>query len=88
MTMAERMRAKLTDALEPLELEITDESESHRGHGGYREGGETHFHIRIRSGAFDGLSRVARQRLVHRAVAAELEERVHALSLSLAGSEE
>ena len=86
--MAERMRAKLTEALAPLEMEIQDDSESHRGHGGYRDGGETHFNVRIRSAAFDGLNRVARQRLVHRIVAAELEERVHALSLSLAGSEE
>lgn len=86
--MAERMRAKLTEALQPLELEIQDDSESHRGHGGYRDGGETHFNVRIRSSAFDGLNRVARQRLVYRIVAAELQERVHALSLSLEGSEE
>lgn len=88
MTMAERMRVKLTEALQPIELEIQDDSESHRGHGGYMEGGETHFNVRIRSAAFDGLNRVARQRLVYRTVKAELEERVHALSLSLSGSEE
>ena len=88
MTMAERMRAKLTEALDPIKLEIVDDSERHRGHAGYVEGGETHFNLRIRSSAFDGLSRVARQRLVYRTVADELQERVHALSMTLSGSDE
>ena len=87
-TMAERMRRKLTAELSPTVLEIEDQSESHRGHGGYREGGETHFAVRIRAAAFDGESRVERQRMVHRIVADELAERVHALSLRLEGSGE
>ena len=85
---ADRMRARLTEALAPSELVIDDQSERHRGHGGYREGGETHFHLTIRSAAFDGLGRVQRQRLVNKAVAAELEERVHALGMTLKGSGE
>lgn len=87
-TYADRMRAALTAAFAPESLEIEDQSEAHRGHGGYREGGETHFHINMRAAAFDGQSRVARQRMVHKAVAKELEERVHALSLTLRGLEE
>jgi BolA protein len=87
-TYADRMRAALTEALAPSSLEIEDQSEAHRGHGGYREGGETHFHITMRAAAFDGKSRVARQRMVHKAVAKELEERVHALSMTLQGAEE
>lgn len=86
--IAERMRAKLEEGLAPDELVIEDQSERHRGHGGWREGGETHFHVRVRSAAFDGLNRVARQRIVHRLLAAELEERVHALSLDLRGAAE
>ncbi|HRM76398.1 MAG TPA: BolA family protein, partial [Paracoccus sp. (in: a-proteobacteria)] len=62
--IADEMREKLTE-LAPLQLEIIDESESHRGHGGWREGGETHFRIRMTSPRFDGLNRVARHRLVH-----------------------
>lgn len=85
---ADRMRAKLTEALAPSVFEIEDQSESHRGHGGYVEGGETHFHLIIRSAAFDGLNRVQRQRLVMRTVREELDERVHALSMSLQGSGE
>lgn len=87
-TYADRMRIALTDAFAPEALEIEDQSEAHRGHGGYREGGETHFHVTMRAAAFDGVSRVARQRMVMKAVAKELEERVHALSLSLTGSTE
>lgn len=86
--IADRMRAKIEAELAPRELEIEDQSERHRGHGGWREGGETHFHVRIRSAAFDGLNRVQRQRMIHKLLADELEERVHALSLDLRGVEE
>jgi BolA protein len=79
------MRAKLEAAFSPTELEIVDESEQHKGHGGYREGGETHFRVRMVAPAFEGMSRVARSRAVHKVVAAELEERVHALALELSG---
>ena len=88
MTMAERMREKLTAALAPQVLEIVDESEQHRGHGGWREGGETHFRVRIVSAAFDGMSRVERHRAVNRAVAQELADGVHALALELKGTAE
>jgi BolA protein len=80
------MRSKLEEAFAPTELEIIDESEQHKGHGGYREGGETHFRVRMITPAFDGMSRVARSRAVHKVVAAELEERVHALALELSGT--
>ena len=86
--MAERMREKLTAALAPQILEILDESEQHRGHGGWREGGETHFRIRMVSAAFDGKSRVERHRTVNRVVAQELADGVHALALELKGTAE
>ena len=79
--MAARLRAKLEQALSPLSLDIEDESAKHAGHAGAREGGETHFRVRIVSTSFAGLSRVQRQRKVYAAVAEELAERVHALSL-------
>ena len=80
-TMAARLQKKLEAALSPLSLVIEDESAKHAGHAGAREGGETHFRIRIVSESFAGLSRVERQRKVYAAVAEELAERVHALSL-------
>jgi BolA protein len=76
------MRARLEAALAPSVLDLTDESESHRGHGGYNPAGESHFSLSIESAAFAGQSRVARQRLVYRALGDLMEERVHALSIS------
>ncbi len=88
MNYTERMETKLTKAFSPSHLEIIDESEAHRGHGGYREGGETHFKINIKAEFFNGMSRVAQQRAVMAAVRQELEERVHALALVVSGTEQ
>ncbi len=85
MTYAKRMEARLQAAFAPRKLEIIDQSEDHRGHGGYREGGETHFKIIIRAAAFNGMSRVAQQRAVMAVLKAELDERVHALTLVVSG---
>ena len=82
--IADEMREKLT-GLAPSELEIIDESESHRGHGGWREGGETHFRIRMTSPRFDGLNRLARHRLVHQTLG-DIVPRIHALALELSES--
>ena len=82
--IADEMREKLT-GLAPSQLEIIDESESHRGHGGWREGGETHFRIRMTSPRFDGLNRVARHRLVHQTLG-DIVPRIHALALELGES--
>ena len=83
MTITERMTEKLEAALAPAHLEVQDVSEKHRGHGGYREGGETHFHLVISSAAFAGKNRVQQQRMIYDIVAAEMDERVHALSMEL-----
>lgn len=88
MSIYSRIEQKLTAALAPTELEIEDESQRHAGHAGHRPGGETHFRVRVVSEAFRGESRVARQRRVYAILAAELEERVHALSLSTLTPEE
>ncbi|HET9069215.1 MAG TPA: BolA family protein [Amaricoccus sp.] len=79
----EIMRAKLEAAFRPEHLEVIDESEAHRGHAGWREGGATHFRVVMRASALAGLSRVERSRAVHRALAAELAGGVHALALEL-----
>ena len=82
--IVDEMTARL-QALHPTRLEILDESESHRGHGGWREGGETHFRIRKASPRYDGLSRVARHRLVHQTLG-DIVPRIHALALDLGES--
>jgi BolA family transcriptional regulator, general stress-responsive regulator len=79
--MAERITKKLEDALAPQRLDVIDESHQHQGHGGWREGGETHFRVDIVSQAFVGKSRLERHRLVNAALAQELAERVHALAI-------
>jgi BolA protein len=77
-----RITAKLTAALAPEMLEITDDSARHAGHSGAQPGGETHFTVRIVSRHFAGLPRVARHRQVYTILADELGERVHALALT------
>ncbi|MDX2103749.1 MAG: BolA family protein [Alphaproteobacteria bacterium] len=81
MSVADTMRAKLAAALHPTQLELVDDSHRHHGHGGWREGGESHFALTIVSPRFEGMSRVARQRLVYQVLAEELAGPVHALQL-------
>lgn len=77
------MEKKLTEALEPIALEVIDDSASHAGHAGNPHGhGESHFHVNITSAAFSGKNRVARQRLVNAALREELSGPVHALSMT------
>jgi BolA protein len=86
MMVAADIRDKLTSAFAPEWLEVVDESARHAGHAGATRGdgsqGETHFQVRIVSAAFEGLSRVERQRRVYAALKDELAGPVHALSLS------
>lgn len=82
--IADEMRDKLA-ALGPTRLLIVDESEQHRGHAGWREGGETHFRVRMASPAFAGMNRTARERLIHRTLG-DLMLRIHALTLELSES--
>ncbi len=83
MSISEAMREKLQMSFQPERLEIIDESEKHRGHGGYREGGESHFRVVMVAPAFAGMSRIERHRAVHAALGAELVGRIHALALEL-----
>lgn len=88
MAVAERIRTKLTSGLEPLRLEIEDESHLHAGHAGAPEGGESHFAVEVVSAAFEGLGRVERQRLVYGLLSEEMAGPIHALALrTLAPSE-
>ncbi|MBS1164959.1 MAG: BolA/IbaG family iron-sulfur metabolism protein [Proteobacteria bacterium] len=77
-----RIEAALLAELSPIQLNVVDDSERHRGHGGWREGGETHFSVEVVSQAFEGKSRVARQRLVMDALKTEFDTGLHALSVT------
>jgi BolA protein len=82
--VATEMLARLNSALSPTRIELTDDSEQHRGHGGYNPAGESHFSLRIESEAFAGKSRVERQRMIYAALGDLMNERVHALSIRAA----
>ncbi len=84
----ESMERQLRDALAPEVLEVADESELHRGHAGWSEGGGTHFRVRLVSARFAGLSRLERHRMVHAALAGPLAGSVHALSIEARSPEE
>ena len=79
--VAETMREKLQTAFAPERLEVIDDSSRHAGHSGAREGGESHFTVKITASAFTGIGRLARQRQVYAALADELAGPVHALSV-------
>ena len=79
--VASEMLRRLNSLLSPTRVELIDDSEKHRGHGGYNPAGESHFTLEIESAAFAGKSRIERQRLVHKALGDLLDERVHALSI-------
>lgn len=87
MIMQDRIRRKLEAAFAPQDLEVIDESEAHRGHAGYREGGQTHFRVRMRANALAGKSRVAQQRAVYACLKEELAapDGIHALALDVSG---
>ena len=76
----EAIRLRLTEALDPDELEITDQSHQHVGHEGAKSG-KGHFHVRITSGLFQGLMPIRRHRLVYEALGDLMKTDIHALSI-------
>ncbi|WP_149538964.1 BolA/IbaG family iron-sulfur metabolism protein [Siccirubricoccus phaeus] len=85
---AERLAAALEAAFPPAEVRVADDSARHAGHAGAAPGGETHFSVLVVSPAFAGMSRLARSRAAHAALAAEFGGGLHALSLRLLTPEE
>ena len=81
MTVADRIRATLTEAFAPAALEVVDESDSHKGHAGARPGGGTHFRVKITADAFRGKGRLEAHRLVYAALAQEIADGIHALAI-------
>ncbi len=83
MAVADTLRTKLTAAFAPEALDVIDDSDKHAGHAGARPAGETHFTVRIVSAAFEGVSRVDRQRRIYEVLKAEMApDGIHALALS------
>ena len=86
--VADMMREKLQAAFSPQHLEVIDDSAKHAGHAGARDGGESHFTVKISAPGFRGLGRLQRQRAVYAALKEELAGPVHALSVEASAPEE
>jgi BolA protein len=86
MSVRDDIEKKLSLKFTPSHLEVLDESEKHRGHGGSRPGGETHFRVRISSPQLDSLTRVAQHRAVMETLDTELKSGVHALAIEVVRS--
>ena len=71
----------LRECFQPDLLEVFDESELHRGHVGFREGRQTHFRIVISAKIFENMSRVSRERAIHKALGSGTMQNIHALSI-------
>ena len=78
-SLHDAMTQALTAQLEPVALELVDDSAAHAGHAGARAG--AHFNLRIVSARFAGLPRIARHRLVYDALRPWMVEGVHALAI-------
>lgn len=79
--VSHRMEQMLVEAFAPIELSIMDDSAKHAGHAGAREGGESHFTVRVVSAKFEGKSRVERHRMVYDALKPLIDEGLHALAI-------
>jgi len=87
MNVAAEIRQRLA-ALDPVELDLADESEQHRGHAGYQAGGNTHWRLTIVSPRFAGQPVVARHRMVYEALGNLMQNPIHALAITARAPEE
>lgn len=81
-----QMRERL-NKLAPFDLRIEDRSAAHAGHVGAAKGGG-HFHVRIVSAAFSGVSALTRHRIVYEALGDMMQRDIHALSITAAAPDE
>ena len=81
-SMASQIEQRLSAALQPTALAVRNDSSQHAGHSGDDGSGESHFSVTVESAAFAGLTRVARQRLVNKALADLIDPgHIHALAI-------
>jgi len=80
MDTRSRIEQKLRDVLDPVELDVIDQSAAHAGHAGASGGG--HFRVLVVSDAFEGMTAVQRQRRIYEILAEDMKSAIHALSMS------
>ncbi len=81
MSIEQTMREQLMVALEPIRLDVVNDSHKHAGHAGSPGTGESHFQVLVVSRIFEGRSRIERHRLVNDTLAGLLKNKVHALAI-------
>ena len=81
MNYVDIIERTLQECFQPDLLEVIDESELHRGHAGFKEGTQTHFRVMIRAKIFEKMSRVSRERAIHKALGSGTMQNIHALSI-------
>ena len=87
MNVAVEIRSRLA-ALEPVALDLVDESAQHAGHAGAAPGGQTHWRLSIVSPRFSGKPTVARHRMIYEALGGLMQHPIHALSIHARSPEE
>lgn len=87
MNVDAEMRRRLA-SLEPLSLELVDESAKHAGHAGAAPGGQTHWRVSIVSQRFAGQGTIQRHRMVYDALGSLMQHPIHALAISARSPEE
>jgi BolA family transcriptional regulator, general stress-responsive regulator len=81
---AQALTQRLQERLNPVFVEVLDESAAHAGHVGANDSGfGTHFRVRIQSESFTGKTRVARHRLVYDALQEYIDQGLHALAIEV-----
>jgi BolA protein len=81
---SQALTERLQNRLQPDVLEVLDESAAHAGHVGANDSGfGTHFRVRIGGAQFQGISRVARHRLVYDALQDFIDQGLHALAIEV-----
>jgi BolA family transcriptional regulator, general stress-responsive regulator len=81
MTVEQQIRETLILALEPIRLDVINESHLHAGHASSPGTGSSHFRVLVVSQSFAGQSRIARHRLVNDALGSLLRDKIHALAI-------
>lgn len=87
MSVAANIRERLS-ALDPVQLDLVDESAQHQGHAGWRPGGNTHWRLTIVSPRFTGKPTVARHRMVYEALGELMQNPIHALAITARSPQE
>ena len=80
-SVAAEIEIRLTQALGPTQLVVTNDSAMHSGHAGDDGSGESHFTVEVVAPIFAGMNRVQRQRAINDALRDLLRERIHALAI-------